>query len=46
MNRLIGFILFWMGVGMLIKCILPTRLSVIIVAVGCIVVGYNLFCKC
>ncbi len=46
MNRLIGFILFWLGVGMIIKCILPTRLSVILVAVIFVVAGYNLFCRC
>ncbi|MCI8566106.1 MAG: hypothetical protein HFI39_07295 [Lachnospiraceae bacterium] len=46
MSRLIGFILFWTGVGMIIKCILPTRLSIVLVAVLCIIVGYNLFCRC
>ncbi|MCI8402233.1 MAG: hypothetical protein HFI38_09170 [Lachnospiraceae bacterium] len=46
MNRLIGFILFWVGVGMIIKCILPTRLSVILLAVLLVIAGYNLFCRC
>ena len=45
MSRLIGFILFWVGVGMIIKCILPTRLSVILLAVAFVIVGYNLFCR-
>ncbi len=46
MSRLVGFILFWLGVGMIIKCILPTRLSVIVVAVAFVIAGYNLFCRC
>ena len=46
MNRLIGFILFWTGVGMIVKCILPTRLSVVLVAVVFVILGYNLFCRC
>jgi len=46
MRRLLGFILFWMGVGMIVKCLLPTRLSVLVAAVVFVVLGYNLFCRC
>ncbi|MBP3701680.1 MAG: hypothetical protein J6I64_07305 [Lachnospiraceae bacterium] len=46
MKRLVGFILFWTGVGMIVKCLLPTRLSVLLTAVVFVVLGYQLFCRC
>lgn len=45
MTRVIGFILFWVGVGMLIQLIVPTNLWTVLIAAGLMLLGYNLFCS-
>ncbi|BFL47169.1 hypothetical protein K420107F6_24580 [Lactonifactor longoviformis] len=45
MCRLIGFLLFWVGVGMLIALIFPKCFFIVLVAAGCLLGGYNLFCR-
>lgn len=46
MKKVIGLILFCVGVGMALMLFLPHRLSVLFFIIGLIVVGYNLFCSC
>ncbi|MCI5480050.1 MAG: hypothetical protein MR416_02520 [Lachnospiraceae bacterium] len=44
MKRVIGFILFWIAVGMLLMLLLPNILIRLIVMVIFLVLGYQLFC--
>jgi len=44
MNRVIGFMMFWMGVGMLICLLVHSQLIIIILAALLLLIGYNLFC--
>ncbi|MGI6094275.1 MAG: hypothetical protein ACOYBL_02470 [Lachnospiraceae bacterium] len=44
MNRVLGFMLFFIGVGMLIALIFPKCFFMLIVAGVFLLVGYNLFC--
>lgn len=44
MRRLIGFLLFWMGVGILLALIIPKCFLMVLLAAVCLIVGYNLFC--
>ncbi|MEG0806477.1 MAG: hypothetical protein RR364_09160 [Lachnospiraceae bacterium] len=46
MRKAIGFILFWIAVGMLIMFFLPHNFFTILLMIGCFVIGYNLFCCC
>ena len=43
-KRVIGFILFWIAVGMLLMLLLPNILIRLIVMVIFLVLGYQLFC--
>ena len=43
-KRVIGFILFWIAVGMLLMLMLPNILIRLIVMVIFLVLGYQLFC--
>lgn len=46
MQRLIGFILFWIGIGMCIMLFLHHGLLALCIIIACLVLGYNLFsCK-
>jgi len=45
MSRIIGFLLFWVGVGMLIALIFPKCFFMVVAAAICLLVGYNLFCS-
>lgn len=44
MKRVIGFALFFTGVGMVIALIAPKCLVIALIAAICLFVGYNLFC--
>lgn len=44
MKRLIGFILFWIAIGMFIMLFLHSNLVAILVISILLLVGYNLFC--
>ena len=44
MKRLIGFILFWIAVGMAIMIFLPNEVLGILIIFVLLLLGYNLFC--
>ena len=46
MIRLCGLILFCVGAGMALKVLLPTTLTLLLLIMGLMIVGYNLFCHC
>ena len=43
-KRLIGFILFWIAVGMAIMIFLPNEVLGILIILVLLLLGYNLFC--
>ncbi len=45
MKRLLGFILFWLGIGMTIMLFITNGFLAIIIIL-CLVIGYNLFTSC
>ena len=45
LKQLIGFILFWIAVGMLFMLFVRSNFIGVLIAVGFILVGYNLFCE-
>ena len=45
MKCILGFILFWIGIGMLIMMFLPVCFEVVLVVAALIGFGYFLFCK-
>ena len=44
MKRLIGFIFFWIAVGMAIMFFLPNEVLGILIIFVLLLLGYNLFC--
>lgn len=42
---MIGFVLFWIGIGMLIMLFLTSRLLGLVLAAVFLLLGYNLFCS-
>lgn len=46
MKRLLGFILFWLGIGMAIMLFITNGFLAIIIIILCLVIGYNLFTSC
>ncbi len=44
MNRVLGFLMFWIGIGMVIGLLIRSELLVLILAALLLLVGYNLFC--
>ena len=46
MKRLIGFILFWIGIGMCIMLFMRHSLLAILIIIACLLLGYNLFTNC
>lgn len=44
MRRIIGYTLFWMGIGMLIAVIIPYVIISVIITAVLLLIGYNLFC--
>ncbi|WP_230399878.1 hypothetical protein [Novisyntrophococcus fermenticellae] len=43
MKRVIGFMMFWMGIGMLICVLVRSELFIVILAALLLLIGYNLF---
>lgn len=44
MGRVIGFALFFIGIGMVIALIAPKGIVMVLIAAICLLAGYNLFC--
>lgn len=45
MKKLLGFILFWVSVGMLLMFMMDNRLLGALIGAVFLLVGYNLFCS-
>lgn len=46
MKRLLGFILFWIGIGMCVMLFVRNGILALAIMIACLVLGYNLFsCK-
>ena len=46
MKRMLGFILFWIAIGMTIMLFLDSNFLAFCIIVLCLILGYNLFCGC
>ncbi len=46
MQRIIGFALFFVGIGVVIGLLAPQSIITFLIALICLLVGYNLFCCC
>ncbi|MCH5264370.1 MAG: hypothetical protein J1F02_00610 [Lachnospiraceae bacterium] len=46
MKRLLGFILFWIGIGMCIMLFIRNGLLALCIMIACLALGYNLFTSC
>lgn len=46
MKRMIGFILFWIAVGMTIMLFISSGLLAILIIVVCFILSYHLFGSC
>lgn len=46
MSRVCGLFLFGIGIGLFLALIFPKSLFMVIMAVLCMLAGYNLFCSC
>lgn len=44
MRRIVGYTIFWMGIGMLIAVIIPFKIISILITAVLLLVGYNTFC--
>lgn len=44
MRQMIGFILFWIAIGMSIMFFLDNGFLALIIILLCLILGYNLFC--
>lgn len=44
MNRILGFLIFWVGIGILIGIFLPNEFCAVLLAASLLLIGYNLFC--
>ncbi len=45
MQRMIGFILFWIAIGMTIMFFIDNGIIAILIILLCLVLGYSLFCN-
>jgi len=45
MKRMIGFILFWIAIGMTIMLFITNGILAICIIILCLLLGYNLFCS-
>ena len=45
MQRMIGFILFWIAIGMTIMFFIDNAIIAILIILLCLVLGYSLFCN-
>ncbi len=46
MKRLCGFAMFWTGFGMGIMCFIECNFWTVVIILGLMLLGYNLFCSC
>lgn len=46
MRRMCGLMMFCIGFGMALKVFIPTTLTLLFIIMGCLLLGYNLFCHC
>lgn len=44
MKRMIGFILFWIAIGMTVMLFIANGFIAIGIILLCLILGYNLFC--
>lgn len=44
LKQLVGFILFWIAVGMLFMLFMPNNFVGVLIAAGFLLLGYNLYC--
>lgn len=44
MKRMLGFIIFWIAIGMTIMFFMTNNLLAMIIIITCLILGYNLFC--
>lgn len=44
MKRMLGFILFWIAIGMTIMFFMQNNILAMLIIIACLVLGYNLFC--
>ena len=44
-KQLAGFILFWIGIGMIVMLFMPNNFVGILIASGFMLLGYTLYCK-
>ncbi len=44
MRQMIGFILFWIAIGMTIMLFLDNSFLAVLIILLCLVLAYNLFC--
>lgn len=45
MQRMIGFILFWIAIGMTIMFFIDNGIIAILIILLCLILGYSLFCN-
>ncbi|MCH5268275.1 MAG: hypothetical protein J1E62_08030 [Lachnospiraceae bacterium] len=45
MRHMIGFILFWIAIGMTIMLFIENGVIALLIIILCLVLGYNLFCS-
>ena len=45
MCRILGFLLFWIGIGILIGMLLPNPFLCVLAVAVLLLLGYNLFCS-
>lgn len=45
MRRLLGFILFWIAIGMIIMMMIENKYIAFGIIFMCLIAGYNLFCS-
>ncbi|HIR05299.1 MAG TPA: hypothetical protein IAB28_04960 [Candidatus Copromonas faecavium] len=45
MKRLCGLMIFCIGAGMVCTLIFPKSFFMVLLAVACLILGYNLFCS-
>ena len=46
MKRLLGFILFWIAIGMTIMLFITNGILAVAIIILCLILGYNLFTSC
>ena len=45
MKRMLGFIIFWIAIGMTIMFFISNAVIAVLIILLCLVLGYNLFCS-